>query len=222
MALVRIRPVEAGAGMMVVPNAQSTLLRATEVLADALVVTESDGTIVSANSAFLEMAQLPTVDHAEGEAVDRWLGRPGVDTAVLMLNLSERGSVNLFATVMRSDFGSERSVEVSATVIPDATPPRFAFTIRDVGLRLTDGNEKGTINEGSIENLRELVGRVSLKEIVRETSDMIERMCIETALELTTDNRAAAAEMLGLSRQSLYVKMRRFGLGDLDSDDENS
>ena len=37
-------------------------------------------------------------------------------------------------------------------------------------------------------------------------------------LELTGDNRASAAEMLGLSRQSLYSKLRRFGLGHLDSD----
>jgi DNA-binding protein Fis len=35
-------------------------------------------------------------------------------------------------------------------------------------------------------------------------------------LELTRDNRASAAEMLGLSRQSLYVKLRRYGLGDLE------
>ena len=35
------------------------------------------------------------------------------------------------------------------------------------------------------------------------------------ALELTRDNRASAAEILGLSRQSLYVKLRRYGLGDL-------
>ena len=38
---------------------------------------------------------------------------------------------------------------------------------------------------------------------------------IEAALELTSDNRASAAEMLGLSRQSLYVKLRRYGLGDI-------
>jgi DNA-binding NtrC family response regulator len=37
-------------------------------------------------------------------------------------------------------------------------------------------------------------------------------MCIEAALELTHNNRASAAEMLGLSRQSLYVKLRRFGI----------
>jgi DNA-binding NtrC family response regulator len=63
---------------------------------------------------------------------------------------------------------------------------------------------------------------VSLKELVRESTDMIERLCIEAALEVTGDNRASAAEMLGLSRQSLYVKLRRYGLGDLDEPDEKS
>ncbi|MGA9253849.1 MAG: helix-turn-helix domain-containing protein, partial [Roseobacter sp.] len=35
---------------------------------------------------------------------------------------------------------------------------------------------------------------------------------IETAVELTSNNRVAAAEMLGLSRQSLYVKLRKYDL----------
>jgi DNA-binding NtrC family response regulator len=46
-------------------------------------------------------------------------------------------------------------------------------------------------------------------------------MCIEAALELTHNNRASAAEMLGLSRHSLYVKLRRFGISsetDFDTD----
>ena len=60
------------------------------------------------------------------------------------------------------------------------------------------------------------MGRVSLKDLVRESTDLIEKLCIEAALELTQDNRASAAEMLGLSRQSLYVKLRRYSLGDLD------
>ena len=49
---------------------------------------------------------------------------------------------------------------------------------------------------------------------MRETADVIERLCIEAALKMTGDNRASASEMLGLSRQSLYVKLRRFGLAD--------
>jgi DNA-binding NtrC family response regulator len=54
---------------------------------------------------------------------------------------------------------------------------------------------------------------VPMKEIVRETTDLIERLCIEAALELTGNNRASAAELLGLSRQSLYSKLHRYGVG---------
>ena len=59
----------------------------------------------------------------------------------------------------------------------------------------------------SVEQMSELVGKMPLKEIVGETTDVIEKMCIESALILTSNNRASAAEMLGLSRQSLYVKL---------------
>ena len=58
------------------------------------------------------------------------------------------------------------------------------------------------------------MGRAPLRDIVRDTTDLIERLCIEAALQLTGDNRASAAELLGLSRQSLYIKLRRFGIGD--------
>ena len=71
----------------------------------------------------------------------------------------------------------------------------------------------------SVEQLTELIGRVPLKDLVREATDVIERLCIEAALDLTSDNRASAAEMLGLSRQSLYVKLRRYGLGDSGTED---
>jgi DNA-binding NtrC family response regulator len=64
----------------------------------------------------------------------------------------------------------------------------------------------------SVAQLSQLVGRMPMKEIVGETSTMIERMCIQAALELTQNNRASAAEMLGLSRQSLYVKLHRYGM----------
>jgi DNA-binding NtrC family response regulator len=68
-----------------------------------------------------------------------------------------------------------------------------------------------------VEQLTELVGQVSLKDLVRESTDLIEKLCIEAALELTGDNRASAAEMLGLSRQGLYSKLRRYGIDDINS-----
>jgi DNA-binding NtrC family response regulator len=47
---------------------------------------------------------------------------------------------------------------------------------------------------------------------------VIEKQCIARAVELTENNRVAAAEMLGLSRQSLYVKLRKYGLLNRQAD----
>jgi DNA-binding NtrC family response regulator len=58
------------------------------------------------------------------------------------------------------------------------------------------------------------VGNMPLRDIVAGMTDAVEKDCVEAALVLTQNNRVAAAEMLGLSRQSLYVKLRKFGLLD--------
>jgi DNA-binding NtrC family response regulator len=64
----------------------------------------------------------------------------------------------------------------------------------------------------SVDEFTRLVGKLPLKELVRESTDLIERLCIEAALQMNGDNRANAAEMLGLSRQSLYIKLHRYGI----------
>jgi DNA-binding NtrC family response regulator len=111
-------------------------------------------------------------------------------------------------------------VEISAVAAREGESSSFGLVIRDVGRRHIASEPAGSgSTPRSIEQLTELVGRVPLKEVIRESSDVIERLCIEAALELTGDNRASAAEMLGLSRQSLYVKLRRHGLMHSDSED---
>ena len=95
----------------------------------------------------------------------------------------------------------------------------YGFTIRSVGRRLRGAPAAIGDVPRSVGQLTELVGRMSLKEIVRESTDMIERLCIEAALVYTSDNRASAAEVLGVSRQSLYSKLHRHGLGNLVSGD---
>ena len=82
----------------------------------------------------------------------------------------------------------------------------YGFIIRDIGRRVVSNTASGLGLPRSVEQLTELIGRVSLKELVRDSTDMIERLCIEAALKITRDNRASAAEMLGLSRQSLVCE----------------
>lgn len=196
------------------------LLNAMESAPDAFVVTDLDGRILSTNRAFLELAQLANEELARGESLEKWLGRSGVDLNVLISNLRQRGAVRLFATQMRGEYGSSSDVEISAVAVTTGEQPCLGFTIRDVGRRLTQDVRAGKELPRSASQMTELIGRVPLKDIVRETTDLIEQMCIDAALELTGDNRAAAAEMLGLSRQSLYVKLRRFGIGDVEADGE--
>ncbi len=163
--------------------------------------------------------QLATEEQARNESIDRWLGRPGVDFNLLIAQLREHGSVRLFATQLRGEFGSSSDVEICAVSVADGEEPCFGFTIRDVGQRVTFERQASREKPRSVEQLTELVGRVPLKDLVRDSTDMIEKLCIEAALEITGDNRASAAEILGLSRQGLYAKLRRYGLGELASAD---
>ena len=219
--LVRLKPLQWNGTAHSVPQSRSTLLKVIETGSDGLVVTDSQGLILSANRAFLDLVQVTSEAQAEGQSLDRWMGRPGVDLSVLLSNLREHSAVRLFATSLRGEHGSVADVEISAVSVPDEDQPRLGFMIRNVTRRLTGGFRANQELPRSVEQLTELVGRVSMKDIVRETTDVIERLCIEAALELTGDNRASAAEMLGLSRQSLYVKLRRHGLADLASEGED-
>ena len=220
LILARLSPQQADSAAAAMHGTEAMLARAVESIPDAFVVTDTDGRILAANSAFVELTQLASAEQVQGESLDRWLGRSGVDLSVLIANLRQHGSVRLFATTLRGQYGSTSQVEISATSVPDGEKPCLGFTIRDVGRRLTAEPRSRKELPRSAGQLTELVGRVPLKDIVGETTDLIEQLCIEAALELTRDNRASAAEMLGLSRQSLYVKLRRYGLGDLGGEAE--
>ncbi len=218
LVLVRLTYPQGEAGAVVLPRAKSKMLRLVESVPDAFVVTEQDGRIVTANAAFIEMAQLGAEDQAVGQPLERWLGQPGVEMEVLTANLRQRGPVRLFATTLRGEYGATVDVEISAVTVMNGTGPCFGFAIRDIGTRVTAPGRAAGRAPRSVEQLTELIGQVPLKDLVREATDVIERLCIEAALELTGDNRASAAEMLGLSRKSLYVKLRRYGLGDLPAE----
>jgi transcriptional regulator PpsR len=196
-------------------NEDSLLASFMRASADALAFTDSQGRIVAVNRSFATLAQLSSEDQARGESLDRWLGRPGVELDMLITNLRQEGSLGLYATELRGEFGAVSEVEISASRLEGGGEAVYSFAVRDIGRRLRpEGSKPGPQLPASVHQLTELVGRVPLKQIVSETSDLIEQLSIEAALKLSRNNRALAAQLLGLSRQSLYVKLRRYGLGD--------
>ena len=189
-----------------------------ERMPDAFVLTDAAMAILACNGAFLDLVHQSRRDDVRGLPLVQFIGRPGIDAGVLQSQLNEHGTVRNFATVVRDSSGGEDDIEVSAVTSDENGEIRYGFSLRGLGRRLAMAADDRQTPR-SVEQLTELVGRVSLKEIVRESTDLIERLCIEAALNYTSDNRASAAEILGLSRQSLYSKLHRHGLGNLSDSD---
>lgn len=179
---------------------------------DAIVFTDGNGIILAANEAFLNLTDLAHVTLVRGKPIADYLARGSVDSKVLIDNATRSGSMSMYSTKLTSEFGAESSVEISATYLNDRATPAMVFVIRDAS-RVEAVRRPGVaVSDDGVRSVMELVGSATLKDIVSETTDVVEKMCIETAVELTRNNRVAAAEMLGLSRQSLYVKLRKYGL----------
>ncbi|WP_299286771.1 transcriptional regulator PpsR [uncultured Tateyamaria sp.] len=193
-------------------NHAAALFRATT---DSVVFMDPRGVILSVNEAFLDLIGAAHLSDVVGASLADFMARGQIDMSVLLDNAAKAGQMRIYASRMVNDLGARVPVEVSAAQLEDPANPAVALIIRDVsrmgGVRDADTSGTGHLPDPS-SNVMDLVGTASLKEIVSETTDVVEKMCIETAVNLTRNNRVAAAEMLGLSRQSLYVKLRKFGL----------
>ena len=214
--LVRISPLDGSEAGLHHP-----LIEVVKRSPDAFVVTDPKGEVLAANRAFLEIAQVGSELQVRGQPMDRWIGRSGVDFELLRKNLGKRSQLRQFVTTLRPEYGEPIDIELSGVAALDAPQPCLGFVIRrSMKKPASKAPAPDEPLADSIRDMTELIGRVPLKDLVRETSDIIERLCIEAALRTTQGNRASAAELLGLSRQSLYVKLRRYGLTDFEVESE--
>ncbi len=179
---------------------------------DAFVVVDHNARVLLANRGFRTLVQVPAQEEVLGQSLGRWLGRPGADVTVLLTNLDKFGEVRLFPTTLHSALDLESEVELSATPIEGSDPPAIGITLRNVSRRIwTEGTVVAHRElSRAVEQLTDQVGKVSLKQLVQDTVGLVEAHFIESALKLTDGNRTAAAEILGVSRQSLYTKLRRY------------
>ena len=186
---------------------------------EAIVFTDSKGVIEAANEAFLRLVDVAHHADMRGNSVADYMARGQIDLDVLLDNAMRSGFMRVYSTKLCNNVGVWTPVEVSVSYLNNRAKPSVAFVIRDAmrteAVRATTGSRRDLAGG----NVADLVGSASLKDIVSQTTDVIERMCVEAAIELTSNNRAAAAEMLGLSRQSLYVKLHKFGLREKPNGD---
>ncbi|OYW59279.1 MAG: transcriptional regulator PpsR [Rhodobacterales bacterium 32-66-7] len=185
---------------------------------DGIVFADADGVIRAANEAFLNLTDASSIATVRGRSLADYLVRGSVDLRMLLDNVRHTGQLRLYATRLTTDFSGQIAVELSASWLNDRPNPVLVLVIRDASRAETLRRAGGGVPDDGARSVMELVGSSTLRDIVAETTDVIEKMCIETALELTRNNRVAAADMLGLSRQSLYVKLRKYGILNRDGE----
>ncbi len=216
--LVRLTQREFSTAAHLKPDASLSLSEAMAHFPDGWLLTDTTGTVRSVNEEGMALLGITAASQVVGQAMERWLSRGAVDWGVIHTALKQQKPLRNFATEVKTLSGMTLPVEISGSYL--AKPePLYVIFVRDLDRRSPSSSHTPPSLPNPFAELSQLVGRRPIKDIVGDTVDTIERMCIEAALELTHNNRASAAEMLGLSRQSLYVKLRRFGiLADNDLD----
>ena len=179
---------------------------------DPIVFVNMSGQILSANEAFVSVANVTHAQTLSGRSMSDFFSRGSVDLNVILESARRNGKMRLYSTKILNEHGDERPVEISTTQIRTEREPICVLVMRNA--RRVEGISTPTsqMSEEEVNSVVELIGSQSLKDVVARSTDVVEKMCIETAIRMTSNNRVAAAEMLGLSRQSLYVKLRKYNL----------
>ena len=199
----------------------STVEKLIDRLPDGFVSLDDAGVIQHANQAFLDLVQIGAKGSAIGESLSRWLWQPGADLNALLANIQRHGTVRLFTTMVRGELGADTEVEISAAENDADDPRRIGVLVRNVSRRLPAYGE-GDMLRSALGSLGEQIGKSSLRKLVKNTVGIVEQHYVKQALELAGGNRTATAELLGLSRQSLYAKLNLYGLEDKGPDSEET
>jgi len=199
----------------------STIEDLVDHLPDGFVALDETGIIRHANQAFLELVQVGSKGSAIGESLGRWLWQPGADLHALLANIQRHKTVRLFTTSIRGELGTDTEVEISAGTGEGSEANHVGVLLRNVSRRLPSHGE-GDLLRTALGSMSEQIGKSSLRKLVKNTVSIVEQHYVKQALELAGGNRTATAELLGLSRQSLYAKLNLYGLEDKGPDTEET
>jgi transcriptional regulator PpsR len=190
--LVQLCPVGAQPPFFAEPDAPS-VEELIERLPDGFIVINREGVIRRANQTFLDMVEVGAKGSVLGERLGRWLWRPGADLAVLLATVQRQGYVRLFSTGLRGELGSEIEVEISAAGGGDDDGRHIALLLRDVTRRLNPVADPNRLMT-ALGPIAEQIGKTSLRKLVGDTVEIVERHYVRAALDLAGGNRTAAPD----------------------------
>ncbi|MFO1126440.1 MAG: transcriptional regulator PpsR [Methylocystis sp.] len=176
---------------------------------EGFVIIDREGVVQHANGAFLDLVQIGSEAAALGRKLIRWLSSPGADANVVISLIQKHGDVRRFQTAIEGELGQSTPVEISAAGDDSPQPSYFGLLLHDLAHQRANPEAPAQATPDAAFMVDDFDNR-TLEQIVKMTTEMIERNAIARSLERFRGNRTAAARHLGLSRQSLHTKLKKY------------
>lgn len=215
LLLVRVRSAERRGSDVV-----RRLAEFVENTPDAVVITDSSGRVQTANPAFLALCQAGLQEaQARSRNLGDLLGDPGRQLAALISDVRRHG----IAAQVRVSIGAPQAawlapraqeVEVSAALLAEGDQECIGFILRRHAARAEPERPLQPVDglAAAIETLAAQLGRVSLPELMQEATHLAEHHLIRNALERAGGQLQTAADWLGITPDSLALRLARHGL----------
>jgi transcriptional regulator PpsR len=188
---------------------------------DAVVITDSSGRILMANAAFASLAHVADAARLKGRPIAEALGDERGLVQAILTRVRKQGIVSQVTAQVHAASLHPSAVEISAALLAEGDQECIGLTLRRADARsASDGWTNGdAVLPG--EELSAQLGLMSLPELLLEAGRRAEEHLVSAAMARSRGDRDAAAALLGITPESLSLRLHRLGVS-LDPDDNGS
>ena len=173
--------------------------------ADAFVIIDASGHILDANQQFIQLCDIETSPPYDALLIENYITKSNSEFRALIKMVEKNKSIINYDTTLNPLTALNTPIQLSIFQFTLLNNIFFGITIRGKFANLVNNHAQF---EG--QPCESFVKKIPLREIINRSTAVVEKKCIQEALNITKNNRLAAAEILGISRQSLYVKLRTY------------
>ncbi len=207
LLLVRSRAVTADD-----PSKSTPFAALVERMPDGVVVTDSSGRILSANTAFLSLCGVSSEKAVTGKALGDWIGNSSAEMRSIIKDVRQHGIAPRIGSSVGTRDGTRVGVEVTATLLEEQDQECIGFAIRKLPAVHVDRSDSIDELAACIATVMSRVGSEGLPELVNETTSLMERHVIVLALARCAGDHLRAARLLRITAAQFDQKLRQYGL----------
>ena len=179
---------------------------------EAAAVTDSTGRVLSCDAAFIALLELSDDTALVGRPVSDWLGERPEDVAALLREVRQAGLAAREAMPLRVRVHAE--VRVSASWLTEGDQDCVGLVLHHAEPRPAALGEAQAAFAQAWTRLTSQLGASPLPVMLRQATALAERHFICMALQRSQGDAGDAAQLLGVSRDSLARRRRRGSQGD--------